>query len=165
MAYIKARTGFLAALVVWGTGTTDGVLALPGRPVKVKPQVVEVKTPELLEADRRVKQSKEDLDLARKQLEAARALLKAAEAEYKAAQADREALALRTRAQNLADASGFSRRNAKAQAQSPTGQPPAASLPSQPVPAGQNLSAPPNTRIQQLDFNAEPLQPEPIPLR
>lgn len=64
-------------------------------------------TPELDAADNRVKQSKQDLELAKKQLVAAKAVLKAAEAEYKAAQQEFTALSLRTQADGLAEESGL----------------------------------------------------------
>jgi hypothetical protein len=64
-------------------------------------------TPELQSAAQRVDGSRTKLDQARQQLSAARAMLKAAEAEFKAAKADQDALALRTQARKLADASGL----------------------------------------------------------
>jgi hypothetical protein len=47
------------------------------------------------------------MDQAHKQLNAAKALAKAADAEYRAARANKDAVALRSTASQLADASGF----------------------------------------------------------
>jgi len=116
-------------------------------------------TPELEASGHRVDQAKIKLDQARGQLGAARAMLKAAEAEYKAARADKDALAARTEARKLADASGlkddgvlpvqptaamtFGTNRLYPATTSPTAPAPTATTP--------DLS---KTRIQQADFNA-----------
>lgn len=64
-------------------------------------------TPELDRADERVRQADAQLAVARKQLKAAQQLLKAAEADVRASKAERDALALKTQAQNLADEAGM----------------------------------------------------------
>lgn len=74
-------------------------------------------TPELQNADARVKQASSQLDLARKQLKAAQSILKAAEADLKAARAEREAIALRTQAQGLAQEAGMKPEGNKALAE------------------------------------------------
>lgn len=58
-------------------------------------------------AAQRVELAKAKLDQSKQQLIAAKAILKAAEAEFRAARADQDALALRTQARKLADASGL----------------------------------------------------------
>lgn len=109
-------------------------------------------SPELQAADERVEQAKSQMGTARKQLSAARALLKAAEADYKAACAERQALALKTTAQDLADASGL-QQVAPAPVKS-SGLGIAQKAPAESKsPAAEDLS---QTRIQQFDFNAEP---------
>ncbi len=175
MAQMKIRTGILAVLLVFGSGTTCDARPPMRRPAKV--QQVEVKTPELQQASERVRGAKSQLDTARKQLEAAKAVVKAAEAECKASIADREALALRERAKTLADASGFPKSALITPSQLVVGQPaPAnqyvpAAAPERPLEsasaselsAGNTLS-PGYGRIQQLDFNAQPRQ-EQAPLK
>jgi hypothetical protein len=64
-------------------------------------------TPELDKADERVRQADAQLGVARKQLKASQQLLRAAEADLRAAKAAREALALQTQAQSMADEAGM----------------------------------------------------------
>ena len=66
-----------------------------------------IAAPEVNRADSRVRQTKAQLEMARKQMSAAKALLKAAEADFKAARSELEAVTLKSHAQRLADASGF----------------------------------------------------------
>lgn len=141
-------------------------------------------TPELDRADERVRQADAQLVVARKQLKASQQLLKAAEADLRAAKADRDALALKTQAQNLADEAGMTpsvappvgSSPAKAIAVAPaktvektTSTPvtaaPAATAPAtgvtQSVPVGDAAQQPSDTPqlkpIHNVDFNAEPL--------
>jgi len=58
-------------------------------------------------AESKVSTTHKKLDQAKQQLEAAKAHLKAADAEFKAALADKQALVLRTKARELASASGL----------------------------------------------------------
>jgi hypothetical protein len=74
-------------------------------------------TPELQNADARVKQASSQLELAKKQLKAAQSILKAAEADLKAAKSEREAIALRTQAQGLASEAGMKPEGNKALAE------------------------------------------------
>jgi len=182
---MKLNTGvrfcLVGALLVGGLqGTTCGAELLgikpPAAPANVK------NTPELVAADERVSQAEAQLEVAKKQLVAARSLLKAAEADLRAARADREALALKVQAQSLADEAGMIRATtpppalaavpkaepeetmtAPAATTAPATTPPATqsqqTMPQATAPA-ENTAAPadvPNTRIQQLDFAAEPM--------
>jgi hypothetical protein len=162
MAYNNRKLFVLAAILVstsgLSLGTTCGAKPLikPAAPVDVSPS-----TPELSAANDRVRQAKAQWDIAKKQVDAARALLRAAEADYRAAVADREALALKTTAQGLADASGLVQSSAAkpksvpADVPAQVAAPVAAPVAAAPAPA-QDLS---QTRIQQNDFNAEPSDP------
>jgi ribosomal protein L9 len=71
-------------------------------------QASNIDNPEVSRADSRVRQTKAQLEMAKKQMSAAKALLKAAEADFKAARTELEAVTLKSHAQRLADASGFS---------------------------------------------------------
>ena len=160
-SYNVIKIGILAGVLVVQTSVTCGAM----EPLKKISDVAPVRalTPELAQADERVSQAKLDLETARKQLAAAKALLKAADADFKAAKADREALALRTTAQGLADASGLKRlavRVDKAPTAAPTPKEPLVLPGTSPLQPGFG-----QTRIQQLDFNAEPASSEPVPLR
>lgn len=118
-------------------------------------QAASAATPELKAADERVDQAKAQRATARKQLSAARALLKAAEADFKAACAEREALALKTTAQDLADASGLQQVAAPGTPVKSSGLGIAQKVPGEAKPQTDvDLS---QTRIQQFDFNAEPV--------
>jgi len=171
MAQKSIQTGILAAILVLGNGITCDARPLVRRPVRV--QQVEVKTPELLQADERVRAAKAQFETARKQLEAAKALLKAAEAEYKASVADREALALKERARTLADASGFPKSAQLTPSQLVVGSPATVAQASQvaaPAAEGRAAAALPGSavnpgygRIQQSDLNNA--QPDQAPLR
>lgn len=158
------KIGILAGLLVATNGTACGAKPL-ARKAPVAP-ATELRTPELDRADERVKQAKVQLETAKKQLNAARALLRAAEADLKASEADREALALRTTAHGLAHESGLpiaqapNHKRETAEAQPPAA--PAASA--TPAPAPQDGSDQ-STRIQPLDFNADPAASAPLPLR
>lgn len=158
----------LATTTGLGFGTAGGAKLLEKPKPAAAPVDVSPSTPELSAANDRVKQCKAQWDIAKKQVEAARALLRAAEADYRAAVADREALALKTTAQGLADASGLVQSSPAvkpkaapivAPAQSAAAEPTAAPV-AAPAPA-QDLS---QTRIQQTDFNATESS-EPIQLR
>lgn len=159
-----ASISLLASSLILSSNTTCGAKLFTGTNKKtVAPASVVLSTPELQAADERVAKAKQQLDTARKQLSATRALLRAAEADYKAAQAEREALALKTHAQGLADASGLS----KAAVPAPAGDQVAASTrltTEQQAPVAQAQDAS-QARIQQGDFNAEPVQPDSAPLR
>jgi len=170
---MKAQKAIITSVAVGvllsGASTTCGAKPLPRK--DVHPAPAQALTPELTAAEERVNKAKTQLETARKQLDAARALLRAAQAEYKAAQADREALSLRTTAQGLADASGLQQLTAQAPATATASASKAVSQPqqgrSQPNAgsAGRSLPDTSQIRIQQFDFNAEPAQPDSIPLR
>jgi len=104
-----SKTTVLAALfltaVTTGLGTASGAEDLHYTVSTV--QQAASTSPEAHAANVRVDRARDNFEQARKQLSAAKAVLKAADAEYKAAKADRDALALRTTAQQLADASGL----------------------------------------------------------
>ncbi len=124
-------------------------------------------TPELAASSHAVEQAKTKLDQCHKQLEASRALLRAAEAEYKAAVASKAALSLRTQAKQLADLSGLpSHISDSAPVVVPVD---IQSLPSlgvgaqaKPAQASQQPVDLTPTRINTVDFNAEPA-PAPAP--
>lgn len=158
-----ATIGLLVGLLITSGSTTCGAKFLRGDNKTAAPAQAELNTPELAAADEKVAKAKEQWDTARKQLEAAKALLRAAEADYKAAVAAREALALKTKAQGLADASGLNQVAAKPAPENSTAGDGSSRLSaaSAPQPA-QDLSP---TRIQQGDFNAEPVQSETVQLR
>lgn len=141
-------------------------------------QIVPGDTPELAASTQAVEKAKAKLDQCHKQLEASRALLRAAEAEYKAAVASKSAVSLRTHAKQLADLSGLpSHISDSAPVVVPVD---LQSLPAlgvgqqvksgQPAPVAQTGQSGQNnqpidltpTRINTVDFNAEPL-PAPAP--
>jgi hypothetical protein len=126
---------------------------------KAKAAPAQASTPELTAAGERVNQAKEQLATAHKQLSAAKALLKAAEADYKAACAEREALALKTNAQNLADASGLQQVKSSGVG--------IAQRPVTPPVQSQTSDSPALGQPQPFDFNSEPptSAPEPSSLR
>lgn len=113
---------------------------------------VKESNPELDSAGQRVEAAKTKLDQARQQLKAARALLKACEAEFNAARADREALALRSEAKKLADASGLKDNGAQPVQPDASIKSFAAANPPA-VTESTDLS---KTRIQQADVNTQP---------
>ena len=163
--FMKAKNlliiSVLSGLMLLSCSTTCGARLLPK---KAEAAPVETPaTPELAAADERVGKARTQLETARKQLEAARAMLRAAEADYRAAKAAREALALQTKAQGLADASGLGKLAAQTGATSPAAAPPPAAPVATPAAAPADLS---QTRIQQVDFNAEPAAVgDPVQLR
>lgn len=145
------------------SGTTAGANPLAGKGPKAGATATATTvmiTPELQQADERVKQAEGQLDLARKQLSAARSILKAAEADLKAARAEREALALRTQAQGLAEEAGMSAANNRSLAQATAVRAATASA-TRPVvtSAAAPANANPNTpavRTEQMDFSSQP---------
>jgi len=136
--------GFLLATNA-GANPLDAFTPAPVNTVKES-------NPELDSAGQRVEAAKTKLDQARQQLKAARALLKACEAEFNAARADREALALRSEAKKLADASGLKDNGAQPVQPDASIKSFAAANPP-PVTEATDLS---KTRIQQTDVNAQP---------
>lgn len=171
---MKPQTAVRLSLIVGLVGLTSTVCGAENISIKpapsTAPEAIKITTPEMVAASDRVRQSETQLETARKQLVAARSLLKAAEADLKAARAEREALMLRTQAQGLAEESGMVHGSAPvslaARPATPPStipsQPASAAPPAAPVPAASAAPAAPAAennqgRIQQLDFNAEPL--------
>ncbi|MBI4532521.1 MAG: hypothetical protein HY711_01130 [Candidatus Melainabacteria bacterium] len=149
-SYNLGRIGILMGVLLVQTSVACGAAEPLKRISEVAP--IAGSTPALVKADERVRQAKVELETARKQLVAAKALLKAADADFKAAKADKEALALQTKAEGLADASGLKRLAVRVDKVPTAAQ-------SEPVGADTTSSlSPGQTRIQQLDFNAEPVQ-------
>ncbi|HEY9772281.1 MAG TPA: hypothetical protein V6C81_00570 [Planktothrix sp.] len=104
---------FLLPVGILIAGTASGAQSLTPSVDANTTSTVKASNPELDNADTKVNETKERLDVARKQLSTAKAMVKAAEAEFKAAKAARDAIALRENAQQLADASGFPTANAQ----------------------------------------------------
>ncbi|GEM_PF-2874208 len=159
-----ASLSLLAGALILGANTTCGAKLFPDNKPKAGALTITTPTtPELQAADERVARTKQQLDTARKQLSAARALLRAAEADYRAARTEREALALKTHAQGLADASGLNAAQAPAKPADQVAASTRLSAEQQaPVPQGQDAG---QARIQQGDFNAEPAPTDAAGLR
>lgn len=173
MVHKAIKLTVLVSAFALTTGITCG--AGPLHKAAPAPAAKPGSTPELVAADQRVDGAKAQWDRAKKQLEAARALLRAAEADFKAAVADREALALKTTAQNLADESGLPIATRPATVQTATPKPapvttPAAATTPAPGPAAAAPTSTPTdlsaTRLQPVDFAAQPAETaEPIQMR
>ncbi len=168
---MKPQTAVRRSLIIGLFGLTAFGTACGAENISIKPapstmpSAIKVTTPEMAAAEDRVRQAQSQLETARKQLTAARSLLKAAEADLKAARAEREALALRTQAQGLAQESGMVRNSTPVSLAAK----PYVPTESTQAPAPQPTTPPAETnqgRVQQLDFNAEPLpagtEPSPI---
>lgn len=149
------------SLLIGAIVFTSGTVCSAKQTTKVISKQAQPTTPELAQADERVRLSKIQLETARKQVDAARALFRAAQADFRAAQADRQALALMTKAQSLADASGLQPPTAVNQAVTNDQSNNQTGKTSKPT----NLESFSGTRSQQLDFNAAGTQSEQLPLR
>lgn len=137
-AIIVSGLVFTGCSIVCGAGNAKGILNKQ-RPA---PAVIPTNTPELKQADERVRECKTRLETAHKQLNAAKMVLNAADADLKAAVAEQKALALKITAQELADQSGLKKAAIAPTANAPT-----------PISAatGPSESTP-------LEINAEPIQ-------
>ncbi len=114
-------------------------------------------------AKERLEKAKVRLEIAQKQVNAAKARLKAADAEFKAAKANHDARNLEHQAKKLSDASGLPEISEGQIEQNRTKslalkevEPAKEAAPGQPV----DLS---KTRLQQVDFNAQPEGETPAP--
>jgi hypothetical protein len=107
LEFRKAYLAVSGAIIMSGIICGTKCLANPfgQNEATLRGKAIPVSSAELDAATRKVEESKAKLEQAHKQLTLARALVRAAEAEFKAAKVDKQALALRTEAQKLADVS------------------------------------------------------------